>query len=397
MDCVCRSPINCYNDKTRYKTMVIFNVFDLIFFIIRLSLASNDISKDVSDTMNFLIPILLFDLIGSVPLIICNIIYVIARHCIQPLLGRNNSFPRLWHLGTMTCIRSNFNTEYPQSILLIRILFIICSFILKFICFVLGASCSARFKPRCTAYAVIAAFGLIPSFIVIVTEFVHFFRLWTYNPTDTRNNNRNAVIVGNDPRQLLKTHRNHLGFIDRSLLNDGNAERFRQERCENALNCKSSKLRHYLLYHTLEPEHDVDFDALSDNEKESFIAFYQTSKDEALDIAENGFPYGDNSDRVHREYLRLDQNIFFTRSCRTDSHQSYEAVICVRLNLGRVETVDNCTIDELNHYFARNDGLCDTVYIKSKRRIHLRMPAQIEKWVISINGNIDRDFYGPCI
>ena len=66
-------------------------------------------------------------------------------------------------------------------------------------------------------------------------------------------------------------------------------------------------------------------------------------------------------------------------------------------------TVDDCTIDGLNHYFARNDGLCDTVYIKSKRRIHLRMPAQIEKWTISINegilihDNIDRDFYGPCI
>ncbi|CAF3813700.1 unnamed protein product [Rotaria sp. Silwood1] len=233
MGCDCRSPINCYDDETRYKTMFVFHTIDMIFFIIRLSLVSNDISKGTSDTKSFLIPILLFDLIASVPIIICDIIYVVMRHCVQPLVRGHSSSPCLWNFGTMTCIRIDCHHERPQTILLMRVIFIICSFILRFICFVIGASCSARFKSQCTAYTVIAAFALVSSIIVIITEFVHFFRLWTYNPTDTRNtSNTNSVYSTDSRRRIEKTHRHHLGFIHYSLLNDQNADKFRDSRCE---------------------------------------------------------------------------------------------------------------------------------------------------------------------
>ena len=248
--------------------------------------------------------------------------------------------------------------------------------------------------------AVIAAFGLVPSVAIIITEFFHFLRLWTYNPTDLRNQHKGTVYSAND-EQIKRFHRNHLGFIHHSLLNDQNAQEFRGSICKEKAPCQYSKLRHKLLYHTLDVEPDIDFGKLSDDDKKSFIAFHQTTKDEALKIAQKGFPYGDNIGGPNKEYLHLRQNIFFTRSCKTND-PSVQSIICVRLNLGRIKTVDGGDHVDLNQYFAKNDGQCDTVYVKNTGRLHLRMPAQIEKWIISINGGVpvndhlDKEFYRPC-
>lgn len=386
--------------------MIIFHIFDFIFFIIRLGLVSSDISKDVSGTMSFLVPILIFDLLASVPIILCDIIYVIMRHCVKPLAGRPASFENLWRFGTMTCIRLHCHNERPQTILLMRVIFIVASIILKFICFVIGASCSARFKVQCTGYTVVAAFALVSSIILTIAEFIHFFRLWNYNPMDTRNrNNKGTIYVDSNSRIPRKTHRRHLGFIHYSLLNDRHVDGFRVSRCENGNNCKSSSLHHHLLYHTLDAQYEIDIDNLSGNEKNAFVAFYQTSKQEALDISEKGFPYGDTTDNKFKDYLHLKQNIFFTRSCQrelTTNKSSSEAIICVRLNLGRVSSVMDDGNLKLNEYFAYGDGKCDTIYVKSTRRFYLRMPAQIEKWLIAINENVqvddnlDTDFYLGC-
>lgn len=117
-------------------------------------------------------------------------------------------------------------------------------------CFVIGASCSARFNPECTAYTIIAAFALVAFILVIIVEFVHFFRLWRYNPTDTRNHEHNYQTRIADADALIeRTHRCHLGFIHHSLLNDQNAEGFRRPRCKNGAGCQSESLHHYLLYH----------------------------------------------------------------------------------------------------------------------------------------------------
>jgi hypothetical protein len=400
MACDCRRPINCYNDKTRYKTMVVLHTLDLIFFIVRLALVSNDISKNVSNTMGFLIPILLFDLIGSVPIIICNIIYLIIRHCIKPLIREHSSFPCLWRFGTMTCIRLPCHNDRPQAILLMRIIFIMCSFILRFICFVIGASCSARFKSQCTAYAIIAAFALVSSIFVIIVEFVHFFRLWTYNPTDTRNTDKtNQISPFISATRVTKTHRRHLHFIHHSLLNDQTSQAFRQSICEKGIDCQSQSLHHHLLYHSLESERNIESTISDDNLKKSFIAFYQTTKQVALDIAVNGFPYGDNINSPLKEFLHLNPNIYFTPSC-TQNLNDEEAIICVRLNLGRVVTTD---VPNLHEYFGGADGKYDTVYVKSKGQFYLRMPAQIEKWIIAINANVpvndvlEGTFYQPCL
>jgi hypothetical protein len=403
MCCNCRRPINCYNDKTRYKTLIVPHTIELIFFIIRLSLVSNDISKGVSATKGFLVPILLFDLFGSVPIIICNIIYVIMRHCLQPLVYNNSSFEYLWHLATLTCIRLKCHKDRPQAILLMRIILIVGSFILKFICFTIAASCSAKFNSECTGYTVIAAFSLLSFTLVIIVEFVNFFRLWKYNPTDTRNHGNNNQIGSADTDVFItRTHRCHLGFVHYSLLNDENSQSFRHSRCKNGINCKSESLHHYLFYHSLEFEHNINFKTLTDNEKKSFIAFHQTTKKEAFNIAEKGFPYGDNTNSNQKDYLHLKQIIFFTRSC-TQNLEPAEAIICVRLNLGRIIPIIDDDNLNLNDYFGWGDGSCDTVYIEKSRRIYLRMPGQIEKWIITITKNVtvndvlDGTSYQPCL
>ncbi|CAF4871294.1 unnamed protein product, partial [Rotaria socialis] len=212
----------------------------------------------------------------------------------------------------------------------------------------------------------------------------------------------NAIYTDDSLKPVEKTHRRHLGFIHHSLLNDQNADGFRHSRCENRNKCKSISLHHHLLYHTLDVENEIDLATLSDKQKKSFIAFYETTAVEALDIAKNGFPYGDTNDSKFKDYLHLKQSIFFTRSCQALNNSSADAIICVRLNLGRIFTRDNDVNLKLNDYFGFGDGKYDTVYVRNTRRIYLRMPGQIEKWMIvlttrvAVNDILDGDFYIGC-
>ena len=399
---ICRRPINCYNDQTRRRILFAFHIIDLLFFIVRISLVGNDISQKNPSTMPFLIPILIFDSVASVPIILCNLLYFILHCCIQHLVHTSNSSVSLWHLATMTCIRLDCHQSRPQAILLVRILFIVCSFIVKFICFVLGASCSARFQNQCTAYAVVAGFAIVASVIVIIAEFVHFFRLWNYNPTDNRNNDQDETnYTVSVPPRLTKTHRRHLRFIHNSLLNDQTADGFRRSRCQQGTNCKNATLHHYLLYHSVEENAVVDLSTLKDEENKCFIAFHQTTAEQALLIAEKGFPCGKDTSNVQKDYMHLEKDIYFTRSCNFSTSQ---AVICVQLNLGRVLTLATDENLDLHQYFSRADGSHDTVYIASTRRFYLRVPDQIERWIVTIssrevkvNDKLEGPFYRPCV
>ena len=244
----------------------------------------------------------MFDLIASVPIIVCNIIYISLRHCILPLIHDKPSFSSLWKFATITCIRLQCHQNRPQAILLMRVMVIVCSLILKFICFVLAASCSARFQSECTAYTVIAAFALVSSVFVVIVELINFFRLWKYNPTETRNGNQNRSYTEQTDTVIKKTHRRHLGFIHHSLLNDENAQGFGHSRCEQGSECQSKTVHHYLFYHSLKADNPINVDELTVQEKKSFIAFYETTTQGALKIAQHGFPYGDQNSSGYKDY-----------------------------------------------------------------------------------------------
>jgi hypothetical protein len=116
------------------------------------------------------------------------------RHCVLPLVHGQTSTQCLWRFATMTCIRLDCHNDRPQAILLMRLIFIMCSFILRFICFLIGASCSARFNPQCMSEekrAKIFAHPLIHSdknilifFSLVNTQDQHFLSLqhiWTFS------------------------------------------------------------------------------------------------------------------------------------------------------------------------------------------------------------------------
>lgn len=56
----------------------------------------------------------------------------------------------------------------------------------------------------------------------------------------------------------------------------------------------------------------------------------------------------------------------------------------------------------LDQHFAFGDGQYDTIYVKSNGHLLLRMPAQIEQWIIAIdksivvNDALDGTLYRGC-
>lgn len=389
MCCNCREPINCYDDKTRYKVLIVLYVVDIIFFIIRLSLVSNDISKHTSGTAQFLVPVLLFDLFASVPVIICNIIYVILRHCVAPLTSHNTVGECVRHFATLTCFIRKCHQDRPQAILLMRLMILTSSFLLKFMCFIIAAACSARFKSEGTAYTVFAAFALLATMLCLIVEYVNFFRLWKYNPTDTRNSsNRNEVGIAGAASPIKQLHRCHLAFLHYSMLNNENTVGFRATQCEMEDRCKFTSLHHHLMFHCLTSPCSGNPQIIDGIITQPFIAFYATSKDEALQIAEKGFPWGnDRCVGIYRDYLRLKKSIYFSRVC-PKGNDKLRAIICVRLNLGRAKVLTNVDENILKDYFQTGVGKSDTLYAINQDRIYVRMPAQIEKWIISLEENV---------
>lgn len=402
MCCNCHGPINCYNDKRRYKTLVVLYTFDLLFFAARIGLVSYDLSKVRLDTIPYLILMLIFELIGSFPVILCNILYIILRHCLTSYVHDRPSLQRLWPVATMTCIRSRCHQDYPQAILLIRYLLLGCSFLLKFVCFLIAISCAVKFNSECTAYTVVAAFGLVLFSLIGNVEFLHFRRLSSYNPTERRNmDESNKVYLDNIGERKINTiHPRHLGFVPYSLFKDQHTQSFSHSKCEKGSNCQSESLYHYLLFHSLIVERDISPEIFGTKVERPFVAFYRTSVDDALTIAEKGFPYGTSDASKHQ--LRLKRSINFMLTC-PDDLESLEAIICVRLNLGQIKKTpydDNAT---LTQYFESDDEKCDSLYITKKKRLYVRMPGQIEKWLITINDNdkmkekFDASYYEYCL
>ena len=301
--------------------MVVLHTFDLILFIARISLVCYDLSKIIFDTIPFLISILILELIGSFSLILCNLLYIILRHYVVLSIDDHPSLKYLWPIATLTCIGVRCHQDSPQSILLTRLLLLGCSFLLKFVCFIIGICCAVRFNPECTAYTVVAAFSLLLFFLIGNIEFVHIRRLSNYDPTQTRNIDESNKVHLDDVNEtrLKTTHQRHLAFVPYSLLND--------QKCEKGNDCRSESLYHYLLSHCHISERTFPLELFNTKVNQAFIAFYRTSKDEALSIAQKGFPYG-VSDTVHQDRypLRLKKSIYFTLTY-PDDLESSEAIM----------------------------------------------------------------------
>lgn len=102
-----------------------------------------------------------------------------------------------------------------------------------------------------------------------------------------------------------------------------------------------------------------------------------------MNIARNGFPYGDNTNLIYKNYLHLKQTIFFTRSCKQNLDTS-EIIICARLNLGRTWSIAHDENVNLNDYFGLGDGRCDTIYVIVLFIWYLRNPTRTNKTLLNL-------------
>ncbi|CAF4918414.1 unnamed protein product, partial [Rotaria sp. Silwood1] len=173
------------------------------------------------------------------------------------------------------------------------------------------------------------------------------------------------------------------------MVNDQNAFGFRQSLCPKGDECQSESLHHQLICHSL--EYSCRFSNLFSNRcyQTSITAFYKTTSKNAFQIVEYGFPCENN--------LQLQRDIYFTPSVSSNIEPNH-AIICARINLGQLSKIKAGPLD-LDQYFERAGYSCDTVYIENLARFYLRMPGQIEKWVVmissgtTISDELDSNYY----
>jgi len=245
---------------------------------------------------------------------------------------------------------------------------------IRFIAFVLGASCATTFNPRCVPYAVISSFALVLSLLTVIVEWLHFHLLWNFRPD-----------AGNSLTK--RPDRSHLRFIPDKLANDQRHRHWSVSLCKNDKECGSNSLNHTILYHSIGT-------ARVKNDKTT-IAYHVTTTELAVGIAQNGFPVNN--------YRQLNPDIYFTRIVERSNNAdaaNLEAIICVRLSLGHVLEVDNDNELAFDMH-STPIHLIQTLECRTSGKIKVRFPGQIENWVIvlptGVNEGFDLSYYEGCI
>jgi hypothetical protein len=124
-------------------------------------------------------------------------------------------------------------------------------------------------------------------------------------------------------------------------------------------------------------------------------AYHLTTTARAINIAKYGFPIGNNR--------QVTSDIYFTRSLKeasTTDTSHLEAIVYVRLNLGRVLQVQNRNELDFSMHNAQ-PNLPQTLECIISGDIKVRFPGQIENWVIVLFTRVDKEFnpsyYDGCI
>ncbi|CAF0795455.1 unnamed protein product [Adineta ricciae] len=82
--------------------------------------------------------------------------------------------------------------------------------------------------------------------------------------------------------------RAHLRFIQDKLVNEERDSGWQVSRCTDVITCPSKSLHHVLLYHPFRAVSNKSMVPIQDNER--IIAYHVTTNDQAVNIAQNGFP-----------------------------------------------------------------------------------------------------------
>ncbi|CAF1017858.1 unnamed protein product [Didymodactylos carnosus] len=164
-----RTPVNLFNDKTRYRLLIIFHLIDFFTFFTRFTIlcaedlvkiSKLDLNHSYRQSLSYIIPILIFELFSSLISIFSRFLYLITKCCLKTLYNGDDTSNyafcckrnTLWHLSTLTCFNLKCYSEHSQGYLLTRLATLVICFFFRLLSFLLGASCSNRYLPRAVIY-----------------------------------------------------------------------------------------------------------------------------------------------------------------------------------------------------------------------------------------------------
>jgi hypothetical protein len=343
------------------KSHTIEGVFFLIRFMILytgLSAASTSASTVQPVIKMFLSFILLFELVGSLSILLANILYKCMVYAERVLYERDDDdlpyCPRksFWRLSTLTCFTCDCYYEHPYAVLLTRISILGAGIFLRFIAFILGVTCANRYPPWAIGYTVVTAVSFLPSIATMILEYCHHRRLRRYFPD------------GDSQGQRSPKHRQ---FMPYSIINDQRTSSWRSSLCQRS-SCTSRNLYHILLHHSGSTQYP-------DNNG-TMIGFHQTDHQSAFHISRTGF-------RVSERGM-LGPGVYFATCIEHTEFKAHhrDAYICARVNVGKIER----TTDRNAHRNAEIN--CDTLYFKhalGSDEFCVRNPDRIEEWIIVVN------------
>ncbi|CAF0905373.1 unnamed protein product, partial [Didymodactylos carnosus] len=370
-----KKPMLLINDAQRHRYLVRIHIVEGIAFWIRfiiictdLSAASGNIVNNAHDSLRYLVVILLFELFTSFILFIADSLYVILRYLGRVFYESDsddlcNERKYLWPLATLTCLKQiDCYYDHPHLILLTRVCILIGFWLLRFIAFCLACACGNQYSPRGIAYAVISSFSLVISVFTIITEYLHYKRLWTYHPQ----NNYDATY-----------NKAHLCFLPYSLINDQRITEWGTSTCKRGKKCESKSLLHLLVYHSGEDQ----FKPKHDEQNPTVFGFHQTKTNLAYIISQDARGF------IPSLKGMLGAGVYFATSINhteTKAH-NFGAYICVKVSLGRVYRTNKREMPSSTEKY-------DTVYYEHESgndEFCILNSEQIQSWIITVNEDFD--------
>ena len=355
--------INLNDDLKRHQWMIRFHAIDGALFLIRFIILCAELSaavsnKDSSDK-SFLWFIFLFELLGSLSVLLANILYSCMVYASRMLYETDNDdipyCPRkpLLRLSTLTCFTCDCYYEHPYAVLLTRIGILSVCLLLRFIAFILGAAYTEKHNSgSAIAYTIFAALSFLPSIPIMILEYRHHRRLWNFFP---------------DGNELAPRSRRHLQFMSYSIINDQRTSSWRSSLCKRPA-CTSRNLYHILLYHSGSTQY-------RDN-NHILIGFHQTDQTAAFAISQTGF--------VKSNRGMLGPGVYFATCIEHTEFKANHrgAYICARINVGRVRKTKN------RYDPADTAAGCDTIYFEHPHgsdEFCVKEANRIEEWIIVVN------------
>ncbi|CAF3821516.1 unnamed protein product [Rotaria sordida] len=193
------------------------------------------------------------------------------RKLLRDFFGINNSTD----MTTIKIFKIN-NKNVLEEQFFILVLFEV----MRFIAFILVCVCANKYKPIDLGYAILAAFTFIPTIMLLIIEYLHYYRLWFNYRPDTLN-------------KLKPTyHPNHEVFLSIGSTNNHQTSHWQNSRCGKGENCSSGNIYHAITYHSGNTRYPPD----QTTDGQIVAGFHQTSHKAVYSIAQEEYSSPDSRD-----------------------------------------------------------------------------------------------------